>query len=155
MFGSAGSGINAYTKVGVETGVTTASPHRLIAMLFEGALVAISSASMHMKSGSILEKGQAVSKAITILDSGLRASLNKEVGGEIAQNLDALYEYMSRRLLEANLKNDPEILKEVHGLLLGIKTAWDEIGDKVPAVPAGVQKVPGQEVKQSLASMKA
>jgi len=153
MLGSTGSGINAYTKVGIETGVATASPHKLIAMLFEGALVAISSASMHMKAGNIVEKGQAISKAITIIDSGLRTSLNKDAGGELAEMLDALYEYMSRRLLEANLKNDTEILKEIHGLLLDIKGAWDEIGDKVPAAPE-VPKSPAQGT-QSPALMRA
>lgn len=147
MFGSSNSGIGAYTKVGLETGVAAASPHRLITMLFEGALVAISSAAIHMKAKRILEKGQAISKAITIIDSGLRASLNKEAGGELAERLDALYEYMSRRLLEANLKNNPEMLTEVHGLLMEIKGAWDEIGEKMSNVPSHpeVGKLAGQD----------
>ena len=127
MFGSSQQGANAYAKVGVETGVTSASPHRLIVMLYDGALVAVSSAMQHMKTGNVAEKGKSVSKAILIIDSGLRASLNKEAGGAIALNLDSLYEYMSTQLLQANLNNQPELLEEVYGLLLELKNAWDAI----------------------------
>ncbi len=84
MFGSARNGANAYAKVGIETGVAAASPHKLIVMLFDGALLSIATATQKMKDGDIAGKGQAISKAITIIDSGLRASLNKEAGGEIA-----------------------------------------------------------------------
>jgi flagellar secretion chaperone FliS len=127
MFGSVKYGANAYAKVGVETGVVAASPHKLIVMLYDGALVAILSAMNHMKSGNIPEKGKYISKAILIIDSGLRASLNKDAGGEIALNLDSLYDYMSNRLLQANLTNQPELLEEVYGLLLDLKSAWDAI----------------------------
>jgi flagellar protein FliS len=127
MFGSTRSGANAYAKVGIETGVTAASPHKLIVMLFDGALAALATALHHMNAGNIAGKGQAISKAITIIDSGLRASLNKDVGGEIAQSLDALYEYMSNRLLTANLNNQPEIIEEVQRLLKDLKGAWEAI----------------------------
>ncbi|HJW54196.1 MAG TPA: flagellar export chaperone FliS [Burkholderiaceae bacterium] len=127
MFGSATSGAGAYAKVGVETGVAAASPHKLVVMLFEGAMVAIASAIQHMQAGDIAAKGKAISKAISIIDSGLRASLDKKVGGEVALNLDALYEYMSSRLLTANLKNQPKILEEVYQLLKGLKDAWEAI----------------------------
>jgi flagellar secretion chaperone FliS len=141
MFGSH-SGANAYAKVGVETGVLAASPHSLVVMLFEGAMVAVASAIQHMQSGDTESKGASISKAIMIIDSGLRASLNKDAGGGLALNLDALYEYMSRRLLIANLKNQPKILDEVYQLLKGLKSSWETIG-KTPeggeapaAVPA-------------------
>ncbi len=142
MFGSIRNGANAYAKVGMETGVASASPHKLIVMLFEGALVAIKTAMQHMADGNIPEKGMAISKAIMIIDGGLRASLDKKAGGEIAESLDSLYEYMGKRLLEANLKNDVKILEEVHTLLMELKTAWDAIGSgpsgsddgKAPAV---------------------
>ncbi|WP_292935036.1 flagellar export chaperone FliS [Noviherbaspirillum sp.] len=127
MFGSTPSGANAYAKVGVETGVTSASPHKLIVMLFEGAMVAVASGIQHMQAGDIAKKGMAISKAISIIDNGLRASLDKKVGGDIALNLDALYEYMSNRLLIANLKNQPKILEEVYQLLKGLKDAWQTI----------------------------
>ena len=127
MFGSQ-SGAGAYAKVGVETGVVAASPHSLVVMLFEGAMVAVASALQHMQAGNIEAKGAAISKAIMIIDSGLRASLNKEAGGGLALNLDALYEYMSRRLVIANLKNQQAILEEVHQLLKGLKGSWEAIG---------------------------
>jgi flagellar protein FliS len=136
MFGSRQTGVNAYAKVGMETGVVAASPHKLIVMLFDGALVSISSALMNMRSGNIGEKGKAISKAIMIIDSGLRASLDKKVGGEIAEGLDALYEYMSGRLLTANLKNDPAILEEVQRLLVELRDAWNQIGDTPARAPA-------------------
>jgi flagellar protein FliS len=137
MFGNARGGANAYAKIGIETGVAAASPHKLIVMLFDGAIVAIATALQHMQTNNIPEKGKAISKAISIIDDGLRASLDKEVGGEIALNLDALYAYMSNRLLEANLKNKTEILEEVHHLLKDLKNAWEAID---PAANAAAQQ---------------
>jgi flagellar protein FliS len=127
MFGSANNGAKAYAQVDMETGVAAASPHKLVVMLFEGAIMAISAAMQRMQAGDIAGKGKSISKAITIIDEGLRASLAKEVGGEVALNLDALYEYMSDRLIVANLKNQPQILEEVHQLLKGLKDAWEAI----------------------------
>ena len=137
MFGSRQSGVNAYAKVGIETGVAAASPHKLIVMLFDGALVAIRAAAMHMKAREIEKKGNAIAKAIMIVENGLRASLDKSAGGQIAVNLDALYEYMGRRLTMANLTNQPEILDEVLGLLTDLKDAWEAIGQG--AAPAAAQ----------------
>lgn len=128
MFGSSPSrGASAYAKVGIETGVVAASPHKLIVMLFEGAVVALANALQHLANNDIPAKGQAISKAIAIVENGLRASLDKKAGGEIAENLDALYEYMVHRLILANLHNDAEILKEVQNLLNDLKSAWDSI----------------------------
>jgi len=129
MFGSRQTGVNAYAKVGMETGVMAASPHKLIVMLFDGAMTAINSALTSMRAGDIGEKGKSISKAIMIIDSGLRAALDKKAGGEIADSLDALYEYMSARLLQANLKNEPEILEEVQRLLTELRDAWNAIAD--------------------------
>ena len=136
MFGSPARGANAYASVGIETGVVAASPHKLIVMLFDGALVAVTTALAHMKASNIAAKGQSISKAIMIIDNGLRASLDKKVGGEIALSLDSLYEYMSNRLLIANLKNQPEVLEEVHRLLSDLKGAWVEIGLRDDAAKA-------------------
>lgn len=133
MFGAMQKGANAYAKVGIETGVVAASPHSLISMLFEGALVALSNAKQQMSAGSTAAKGQSISRAINIIDNGLRASLDKKVGGEIALSLDSLYEYMSKRLLVANSANQPDMVEEVHGLLLQLKGAWDAIGPTVAA----------------------
>jgi len=131
MFGTMKRGVNAYANVGLETGVASASPHKLIIMLYDGALAALMGAKGNIATGNIAAKGTALSKAITIIDNGLRASLDKEAGGEIAANLDALYDYMSRRLLQANLHNDVAIVEEVHRLLADLREAWVAIGDKV------------------------
>jgi flagellar protein FliS len=142
MFGSKQSGVNAYAKVGMETGVTSASPHKLIVMLFDGALVSVSSAIVHMKAGNIPEKGAAISKAIMIIDSGLRAALDKKAGGEIAEGLDALYEYMGARLLQANLKNQVDILEEVQRLLSELRGAWNAIGGTTAVTQAQAGSTP-------------
>jgi flagellar secretion chaperone FliS len=145
MFGSPRAGASVYAKVGMETGVAAADPHKLIVMLFEGAMVAVASAIQHMQAGDIEKKGAAISKAIMIIDAGLRASLNKNTGGGLALNLDSLYEYMSRRLLIANLKNQPQVLEEVYQLLKGLKSAWEMIGNKPLAesdVPAPAKATP-------------
>ena len=102
MFGSMQRGVNAYAKVGLETSVISASPHKLIVLLYDGALAAIKSAANHMAAGRIAEKGEAIGKALDIINNGLRASLDKKGGGEIAANLDSLYVYMAQRLLTAS-----------------------------------------------------
>ena len=137
MFGSPQRGVNAYAKVGLETGVASATPHKLITMLYDGAVLAVINATTHMKAGNIEAKGKAISHAIQIIDNGLKASLDKEVGGEIARNLDALYEYMSSRLLTANLQNQVEILDEVRGLLTDLRETWKQIGEDAQHAPTG------------------
>lgn len=131
MFGSMKRGVNAYANVGLETGIGAASPHQLVVMLFDGALVSVLSAQTHMKDGNIPAKGAAISKAITIIDNGLRAALDHKAGGEIAANLDALYDYMGRRLLQANLENNAGILEEVRKLLADLRETWNAIGPQV------------------------
>ncbi len=128
MFGTSNShGANAYAKVGIETGVISASPHKLIVMLYDGAIVALNNAIMHMKNQDIAAKGHSISKAIAIIENGLRASLDKKAGGEIATSLDTLYEYMSNRLLQANINNQAEGLIEVQNLLRDLKSSWEAI----------------------------
>lgn len=157
MFGSRQNGANAYASIGMETGVGSAAPHKLIVMLFEGALVAVANAQLHMKSGNIPDKGLSISKAIAIIESGLRASLNKNAGGEIAVNLDALYHYMSGRLLAANMKNEPALLEEVHGLLKDLKNAWESIGEdnQLPQVAAPRATAPDPLAPKVSQSVKA
>ena len=136
MFGKHQSPSKAYKNVGYETEIGTANPHRLIMMLFDGALMAVASATRHMEQGEIPQKGAAVSQAITIIGDGLRASLDVEAGGELAEKLGALYDYMCDRLFYANLNNSTATLDEVSGLLSEIKGAWAEIGDKPAVHPA-------------------
>jgi len=144
MFGTPKRGVGAYATVGLETGVAAASPHKLVVMLYDGVIVALLSAINGIKAANIATKGAALSKAITIIDNGLRASLDKKAGGEIAANLDALYDYMSRRLLEANIKNDATIVEEIHGLMANLREAWVQIGEKQDAaeMPPAIQKAP-------------
>lgn len=119
--------IKAYAKVGVESGVSAADPHKLISMLYQGALQAIANAKNGILRKDIPAKGKAISQAISIINEGLNASLDKKVGGELAQNLSSLYEYMATRLVTANLKNDMATLDEVARLLVDLKGAWDSI----------------------------
>ncbi|VAW84383.1 Flagellar biosynthesis protein FliS [hydrothermal vent metagenome] len=118
--------INQYTKVKTSAAIEDASPHKLIQMLMEGALEKIAMAKNFIDRGDIPNKGSHISWAISIID-GLKVSLNKDAGGDIAENLDMLYDYMQRRLVEANLHSDKSILDEVAGLLNEIKGAWDAI----------------------------
>ncbi|EFE95175.1 flagellar export chaperone FliS [Serratia odorifera] len=122
------SGTQAYAQVSLESGVMSASPHQLIVMLFDGAQSALSRARILMDQGDIAGKGQAISKAINIIDNGLKNSLDHQRGGEVADNLAALYDYMKRRLLQANLHNDQQAIEEVVKLLDNIADAWRQIG---------------------------
>ena len=131
-FAGVRSALDKYSRNAVQTGVESASPHRLIQMLMEGALGKIAAAKGNMERGNIQAKGDQIGSAISILD-GLKSSLDKEKGGEIAQNLEDLYIYMERRLIEAHSHNDTAILDEVSDLLRQIKEAWDAIGDHAAA----------------------
>ncbi|WP_304165908.1 flagellar export chaperone FliS [Lonsdalea britannica] len=120
-------GSQAYAQVGLESGVMSASPHKLITMLFDGAISALVRADIFMEQGDTVEKGNAITKAIRIIDSGLLASLDMEKGGEISTNLAQLYDYMIRQLLHANLHNDRALLENITELLRGIADSWKEI----------------------------
>lgn len=134
MFGLNQSGVNAYAKVSIETGVLAASPNKLIIMLYEGAIAACLTAVTYMQNKDIENKGFMISKAISIIESGLRLSLDKKVGGEIAVSLDMLYAYMSQRLMTANIQNKPELIHEIIKLLTELKGAWEAIDHlKMPA----------------------
>lgn len=108
----------------------SASPHQLIEMLFDGAYSALVRARLFMQQGETVAKGEAISKAINIIDNGLKAGLDLEKGGELAANLADLYDYMVRRLLQANLRNDVQAIEEVEGLLSNIADAWKQISPK-------------------------
>ncbi|HEX8786313.1 MAG TPA: flagellar export chaperone FliS [Telluria sp.] len=142
MFGTMKRGVNAYANVSLETGIASASPHKLIVMLYDGVLAALLKAKNNMIVRNIPAKGAAISQAITIIDNGLRVSLDLKAGGEIAENLDALYDYMSRRLFQANLKNDVAIVEEVHRLLSELREAWVAIGDKVDRAQPAAEPTP-------------
>lgn len=124
------TGAGAYASIGVESNVLAASPHQLINMLFDGAGVAIRTAGMHMQAGRTAAKGEAISRALDIVNNGLLAALDVQRGGELAQRLASLYEYIARRLLSANLHNDKAALDEAGQLLEEIGSAWREIGPR-------------------------
>ncbi len=123
---SVNKGLKQYNQVVAQSAVGGATPHRLIQMLLEGAINKITMAKGYMNHNDVPNKGSHISWAIAII-GGLRGSLNKEAGGAIAQNLDDLYDYMCRRLVQANLNNQPELLDEVNALLRELKSGWDSI----------------------------
>ncbi len=125
--------LRQYAMVGMETGVAAATPHQLILMLFDGALLSLANARRHLAGGAVADKGMAIGKALAIIDGGLKASLDLEAGGEIARNLYALYEYIEQRLVEANLRNDADLIAEAMRLLRELQGAWQEIGERTVA----------------------
>jgi len=136
MNAAAGRAVNTYTRLEIETGVAAASPQRLIVMLYEGAIKAVLVAQAALARGDLAERGSAISKAISIIDEGLRPALDLEAGGEIAANLMALYEYLVHRLLYANLKAHEPSLSEALRLLTELKGAWETLERQMQATPA-------------------
>lgn len=124
--------IQAYAQVGLQTEVFSASPERLITLLFNGAQAAILKARLYMENGNIEGRGMSLSKAIDIVDSGLKASVDKTTGGELANNLIATYELIIRNLLLANLNNDLDKLALAERMLVDIASAWREAVDPLP-----------------------
>ncbi len=123
---AAQSALAQYKRINTESALEGASPHRLIQMLLNGALDRLAQARGAMQREDVAQKGLLLGKAVSIL-GGLQASLDKSVDPEMTANLDSLYDYMQRRLLEANLRNDVALVDEVSDLLQTIKAAWDEI----------------------------
>ena len=124
---------NLYHQVGVETGVSGATPHRLVQMLFDGLIDEIASARSALLDGRLEAKGRHISRAVRILEEGLRAGLNMEAGGELARNLKSLYDYATVRLTQANLRKESEPLDEVARLIEPLRDAWNDIGDRLPS----------------------
>ncbi len=123
----------AYAQVGVETGVASADAHRLVLMLYDGALKCLAEARGQMARRDIAAKGASLSRALRIIDEGLTASLDETAGGELAGQLKELYVYMGRRIMLANLRNDPALLDEVARLLGELRQAWEAIGARAAA----------------------
>jgi flagellar protein FliS len=123
------SAMKQYQQVSVHSSIMDASPHRLVQMLMEGALEKIALAKGSMANKETASKGENISKGIAII-GGLKSSLDRDVGGVLAENLSDLYDYMANRLVVANLLNDENILDEVAGLMAEIKMGWDGIPDE-------------------------
>ncbi|APZ44608.1 flagellar export chaperone FliS [Acidihalobacter ferrooxydans] len=118
--------LSQYQEVGIESSILEADPHAVIQQLMQGVIECLSTAKGAMQRNDVALKAKRITHAIRIID-GLRAHLDHEKGGEIAENLDALYDYMSRRLVDANAKNDLVALDEAFGLMMEIKSGWDAI----------------------------
>ncbi|HAW0685067.1 TPA: flagellar export chaperone FliS [Escherichia coli] len=123
----AAKGTQAYAQIGVESAVMSASQQQLVTMLFDGVLSALVRARLFMQDNNQQGKGVSLSKAaINIIENGLRVSLDEDSKDELTQNLIALYSYMVRRLLQANLRNDVSAVEEVEALMRNIADAWKE-----------------------------
>ena len=120
------NGLQAYQRVNTQTSITDADPHKLIQLLYNGAIERINMAKARMQAKDHVGKAQLINKAIEIVGS-LRAFLDFEKGGELAERLEALYEYMERSLFEASAHNDAAKLNEVQNLLRTVKEGWDGI----------------------------
>jgi flagellar protein FliS len=123
----------AYARIGLETGVAAASPQRLIVMLYDGALAALVEARAHVQAGRTAQKGRALGKAISIVHEGLKAALDVSQGGDIARSLMDLYDYVGRRLLLANLRDDVALIDEATRLLTELRGAWATLAERTPA----------------------
>ncbi|MEP6502149.1 MAG: flagellar export chaperone FliS [Betaproteobacteria bacterium] len=132
-FGRAHGFANAYARVGVETSVNSASAHKLIELLFNGFMDAIVLARGAMRAKQIEAKGKAIGRAARIIEEGLKAGLNMEAGGRLAEDLAALYAYVALRLTAANLRNDEAALDECVRLIDPLREAWIAIGPQVEA----------------------
>ncbi|NMX91677.1 MULTISPECIES: flagellar export chaperone FliS [unclassified Pseudomonas] len=120
--------LRQYQKVNSHAQISEASPHRLVQMLMEGGLDRMAQAKGALSRGDVAQKGLMLGKAIEII-SGLREGLDPEKGGDPAsiKRLDELYAYMTSRLVEANSGNDAQMIDEVAGLLITVKSGWDAI----------------------------
>jgi flagellar protein FliS len=117
----------AYRNMAAQTGIADASPHRLVAMLYDGFLEALAEARGAMRAREIERKGRAIGRAARIVEEGLRGGLNLEAGGRLADDLNRLYQYVGMRLTQANLKNDEKALDECQQLLQPLRDAWMSI----------------------------
>lgn len=121
-----GYGASAYQQIRSHGGVESASPHGLITLLMDGALERLVKARAHMLRGEVAAKGETISKCIGII-GGLRDGLDPKVEPAMVERLDSLYEYMSRRLLQANMRDDVSIIDEVSKLLQQVRDSWVQV----------------------------
>ncbi len=129
------NGLQAYQRINTQTSITDADPHKLIQLLYNGALERINMAKARMQANDYAGKGKLIGKAIEII-GGLRGFLDFEKGGALAAQLESLYDYMERTLFEANARNDVTKLEEVAFLLRRVKGGWDSIRDEVIQKPS-------------------
>ena len=126
--------IASYGDVKVTTGVASANGAQLIQMLFDGLLESLAATKGHIQNGAIVEKGKSIARASRIV-IGLQGALDFERGGDLANNLNELYGYVTRRLLHVNARNDLDAVEEIFGLMNEIRSAWEGVPDLIPASP--------------------
>jgi flagellar protein FliS len=136
---------SAYQRINVETSMHTMDQHQLVALLYQGALGAIASARGAMARGDVLGKCNGISKAIRIIEEGLNTGLDRVDGGELAENLGALYDYCVRRLTLANARNDDALMQEVQRLIEPLAQAWADMKGAAPAEAVDSNRVVLQE----------
>ena len=119
-------GSQQYRTVGAYGNLAEASPYQVVQVMLDAVLSRIAEASGHLERGEVSAKGEKIGKALAIIEA-LMLGLDKERGGELAQNLERLYDYASRTLLKAHQENRSDLLKEVTSLLREIKIGWDGI----------------------------
>lgn len=137
---------NAYQRINVETSMHTIDQHQLVALCYEGVLSSIATARGAMARGDVLAKVNSISKAIRIIEEGLSTALDKVDGGEIAENLGALYDYCMRRLILANARNDDAMMLEVMRLIEPVAQGWNEIKKTGTAASSDAPAATGQPV---------
>lgn len=123
-----GFGVKAYQQVAVDSKVRTADPHRMILMLYDGAIEAIRLSESLMATRKVAARCEALGKAVRIVEEGLKASIDRKAGGQLGERLVALYDYIEMRLLQANLRKDARALAEARQLLTDLRSAWAQIG---------------------------
>jgi flagellar protein FliS len=138
MSAAADHALRKYQSVSAHSQVAAADPYRLVQLMLDNILQRIAAARGHLERREVARKGEQVSKAIRVI-SALNASLNMEVGGEVAANLRALYEYCSIRLVKANASNDVAGFEEVARVVRTIKEGWDGIGQEARAAVGGAR----------------
>ena len=128
MFTSVSSrSASAYKRVAVQTSIDGASPHQLISLLYEALLESLGKARAAVERGDVEVKGKEIGRSVRLIEEGLKASLNDDMGGELAVNLRGVYNYSILRLTEANLKNDGALIDEVSKLIATVSGAWKSI----------------------------
>ena len=123
--------LGAYQLVQVASIVDDASPHRLVSMLFDGLIDSFAQARGAIRAGNVEEKGRAISRAVRIVEEGLKAGLNLKEGGKLAADLHDLYAYVNVRLTQANLHNDEAALEECRSLIEPLRSAWAEMASQI------------------------
>ncbi|GIU09888.1 MULTISPECIES: flagellar export chaperone FliS [unclassified Shewanella] len=118
--------LQSYRKVSLDSSINVASPHKIIQMMFAGALERLVQGRYAIEQSNLELKGVSLGKAISIV-AGLNSSLNMEAEGDVAGNLSALYDFMLRRISDANINNDVQAIDDAMDVLRTIKEAWDAI----------------------------